>query len=248
MPWFVLLLLGLVVAIVFLLHYLRLRRVRERFAAVLEERTRVAREMHDTVIQGCSTVSVLLEASDSLQGDRQAATELTGLARRQIQNTIREARQAILDLRQTSSKEENLADGLRQMTEAASRDFGQSVNLEVNGNPPSLARSHVYQLLMVTREALHNALIHAHARRVEVQLKHDVGAVTILVKDDGRGLPPELASGAEVGHFGLKGMRERMIHLGGSLAIESRPSSGTVVTMHVTVPRRKDAKNGWGNE
>ena len=67
-PWFVLLILGLVVAIVFLLHYLRLRRVRERFAAVLEERNRVAREMHDTVIQGCSTVSVLLEASDSMQG------------------------------------------------------------------------------------------------------------------------------------------------------------------------------------
>ena len=72
-PWFVLLVLGLVVAIVLLLHYLRLRRMRERFAAVLEERTRVAREMHDTVIQGCSTVSVLLEASDSLQGDQQAA-------------------------------------------------------------------------------------------------------------------------------------------------------------------------------
>lgn len=247
-PWFVLLLLGLVVAIFFLLHYLRLRRMRERFAAVLEERTRVAREMHDTVIQGCSTVSVLLEASDSLQGDKQAATELTGLARRQIQNTIREARQAILDLRQPSSNEENLADGLRQITEAASRDFGQSVGLEIAGNPPSLARSCVYQLLMVTREALHNALIHAHARRVEVQLRHDVRAVTILVKDDGQGLPPELASGSEVGHFGLKGMRERMIHLGGSLEIESAPSSGTVVTMHVTVPGQKNAKNGQAHE
>ena len=59
-PWFVLLILGLVVAIIFLLHYLRLRRIRERFAAVLEERNRVAREMHDTVIQGCSTVSVFV--------------------------------------------------------------------------------------------------------------------------------------------------------------------------------------------
>ena len=245
-PWFVLLVLGLVVAIVFLLHYLRLRRMRERFAAVLEERTRVAREMHDTVIQGCSTVSVLLEASDSLQGDKQAATELTGLARRQIQNTIREARQAILDLRQPSSDEENLADGLRQITEAASRDFAQSVGLEIAGNPPSLARSCVYQLLMVTREALHNALIHAHARRVEVQLKHDVGTVTILVKDDGRGLPAELASGAEVGHFGLQGMRERMIRLGGSLEIESAPSSGTVVTMRVTdsVAEEREERTG----
>ena len=247
-PWFVLLLFGLVVAIVFLLHYLRLRRVRERFAAVLEERTRVAREMHDTVIQGCSTVSVLLEASDSLQGDKQAANELTGLARRQIQNTIREARQAILDLRQPSTEEENLVDGLRKITEDASREFAQSVGLEVTGDPPSLARSCVHQLLMVTREALHNALIHAHARRVEVQLKHEGKTVTILVKDDGRGLPPELATGSEVGHFGLQGMRERMIRLGGSLEIESRPSNGTVVIIRVTDSGRRHARNGQSDE
>jgi len=241
-PWFILLLLVLTVAIVMLLHYLRLRRMRERFAAVLEERNRVAREMHDTVIQGCSTVSVLLEASDSLQGDQQAATELTALARRQIQNTVREARQAILDLRQPSTDEENLVDGLRQITETASREFAQSVGLEITGNLPSLSRSCIYQLLMVTREALHNALIHAHARRVEVQLKHDGRTVTIFVKDDGRGLPPELASGSEAGHFGLQGMRERMIRLGGSLEIESRPSSGTVVTVRVTDPARKGAR------
>ena len=243
-PWFLLLLLGLVAAIVFLLHYLRLRRMRERFAAVLEERNRVAREMHDTVIQGCSTVSVLLEASDSLQGDEPAAAELASLARRQIQNTIREARQAILNLRQPSDDEENLVDGLRQITETASREFAQSVGLEITGDSPSMARSCVHQLLMVTREALHNALTHANARHVEVQLKHDGRTVTIFVKDDGSGMPPEQASSSEVGHFGLQGMRERMIHLGGSLEIESRPSSGTVVTVRVTDPGRKDARDG----
>ncbi len=231
-PWFVLLVLGQVAAIVLLLHYLRLRRVRERFAAVLEERTRVAREMHDTVIQGCSTVSVLLEASDSLQVDQQAANELTGLARRQIQNTICEARQAILNLRDSNTNDENLVDGLRRITETASREFAQSVGLEITGNLPSLARSCVYQLLMVTREALHNALIHAHARRVEVQLKHDGSTVSIFVKDDGSGMPTELASG----HFGLQGMRERMHRLGGSLEFESRPSGGTVVTVRVAGP------------
>ena len=243
-PWFVLLILGLVVAIIFLLHYLRLRRIRERFAAVLEERNRVAREMHDTVIQGCSTVSVLLEASDSMQDDEQAAAELTGLARQQIQNTIREARQAILNLRQPSAEEENLVDGLRQITETASREFAQSVGLEITGESLPLERSCVHQLLMVTREALHNALVHAHARHVGVQLKHEGKTVTIFVKDDGRGLPPEPVSGSEAGHFGLQGMRERMIHLGGSLEIESRPSSGTVVTVRMTDRGQKDLKTG----
>ena len=128
------------VAIVFLLDYLRLRRLRGRFAAVLEERTRVAREMHDTVIQGCSTVSVLLEASDSLQGDKQAAAEMTGLARQQIQKTIREARQALLDLRQPNNDEEDLVDGLRQITETASREFMQSVGLEIDGGYTVLIR------------------------------------------------------------------------------------------------------------
>jgi len=243
-PWFVLLLLASVVAIVLLLHYLRLRRVRERFAAVLEERNRVAREMHDTVIQGCSTVSVLLEASDSMQDDQQAAAELTGLARQQIQNTIREARQAILNLREPSAGEENLVDGLRQITETASREFAQNVGLEIIGESLSLERSCVHQLLMVTREALHNALVHAHARHVEVQLKHEGKTVTIFVKDDGRGLPPEPVSGSEVGHFGLQGMRERMVHLGGSLKIESGPSTGTVVTVRVTDRGQKDLKTG----
>jgi ligand-binding sensor domain-containing protein/signal transduction histidine kinase len=245
-PWFILLLLVLVVAIVFLLHYLRLRRMRERFAAVLEERTRVAREMHDTVIQGCSTVSVLLEASDSMQEDEQVAAELSGLARQQIQKTIREARQAILDLRHTD--EENLVDGLRQITEAASREFAQSVGLEIIGESPSLSVSCVRQLLMVTREALHNALVHANARHVEVQLKHDGRAITIFVKDDGRGLPQKQTSSSETGHFGLQGMRERMIHLGGSLDIESRPTSGTVVTVRVTDPARKESRNGRSYE
>jgi len=241
--WFLLLMLGLVVAIIFLLHYLRLQRVRERFAAVLEERNRVAREMHDTVIQGCSTVSVLLEASDSMQDDEQAAAELTGLARQQIQNTIREARQAILNLREPST-EENLVEGLRLITETASREFAQNVGLEITGESLSLERSCVHQLLMVTREALHNALVHAHARHVEVQLKHEGKTVTIFVKDDGRGLPPEPVSGSEVGHFGLQGMRERMVHLGGSLKIESGPSTGTVVTVRVTDRGQKDLKTG----
>ena len=243
-PWFVFLVLGLVVAFVFLLHYMRLRRMRERFAAVLEERTRVAREMHDTVIQGCSTVSVLLEASDSVRDDQQAANEFNGLARQQIQNTIREARQAILNLRDSNTNEENLVDGLRRITETASREFTQSVGLEITGNPPTLARTSIYQLLMVTREALHNALIHAHARRVEVQLKHDGSTVSIFVKDDGSGMPTELASG----HFGLQGMRERMDRLGGSLEFESRPSGGTVVTVRVADPGRNDDKNGLSYE
>jgi len=243
-PWFVLLLFALAVAVICLLHYLRLRRVRERFKAVLEERNRVAREMHDTVIQGCSTVSVLLEASDSMQGDEEAAAELGALARRQIQNTIREARQAILGLREPSADGENLVDGLRQMTETASREFAQPVGLEITGESPDLERSCVHQLLMVAREALHNALVHAHAKRVDVQMKHEGKTVTIFVKDDGRGLSSEPTSGAEAGHFGLQGMRERMIQLGGSLEIDSRPSSGTIVTVRMTDRGQRDLKTG----
>ena len=77
-----------------------------------------------------------------------------------------------------------------------------------------------------------------------MQLKQDDRTVTILVKDDGRGLAPDLAADSEVRHFGLQGMRERMTQLGGSLEIESRPSSGTVVTVRVTDPGRKNAKEG----
>ena len=243
-PWFVFLLAALVIGVVLLLHYLRLRRVRERFSAVLEERNRVAREMHDTVIQGCSTVSVLLEASDSMQADERASSELNDLARRQIQNTIREARQAILNLRQSSADDENLVDGLREITQTASREFAQNVGLEIDGELPALSRSSVYQLLMVTREALHNALIHAHASRVEVQLKNDGKTLTIFVKDNGRGLPRQEEFISGPGHFGLRGMRERMTHLGGSLEIESQPSSGTTVIVRVAEPAHDSARNG----
>jgi ligand-binding sensor domain-containing protein/signal transduction histidine kinase len=241
--WFVgcsLLLLG---AAVWGGHKFRIRQVHSRFQAVLNERNRLAREMHDTLIQGCAGVSALLEAHSSLDDSEPAAKEdLLSCVRTQLRTTINEAREAVWDLRHADGSATAIGPILGKMTQQVSHEFGVPVEYRVSGKPFDLDQSTAHELLMVVREALHNAMRHGQPSRVHVDIGFEKKEFRVQVKDDGRGFDTATASAQPSGHYGLVGIQERAKRIGGILVLSSWPGLGT--ELRLSVPRRAAAESG----
>jgi len=215
----------------------RIRQVRMRFEAVLNERNRLAREMHDTLIQGCAGVSALLEAHRSLADtDRSDGDGLLSCAREQLRTSINEAREAVWDLRHADGSATTIGPILESMTQQVSHEFGVTVEYRIAGRPFDLDQSTAHELLMVVREALHNAIRHGQPTRVRVSIDFGKNAFRVQVEDDGRGFDPALVSVSSNGHYGLVGMRERAKRMGGTLVLKSQSGKGTDLTLHI--PRK----------
>jgi signal transduction histidine kinase/ligand-binding sensor domain-containing protein len=218
----------------------RMRQVHSRFQAVLNERTRLAREMHDTLIQGCAGVSALLEAHSSLDDSEPAAKDdLLSCVRTQLRTTINEAREAVWDLRHADGSATAIGPILGNMTQQVSHEFGVPVECRVSGKPFDLDQSTAHELLMVVREALHNAIRHGQPTRVHVDVGFEKKQFRVQVRDDGRGFDTAIASSQPNGHYGLVGIQERTKRIGGELILNSWPGSGTELTL--SVPRRTPA-------
>jgi signal transduction histidine kinase len=208
----------------------RMHQIRLRFRAVLDERGRLAREMHDTVIQGCTSISALLEAIASSQAGNQFPQEhLLGYARIQAQTTINEARHAVWNLRHEDEPALDLAASLDAISLQTRKEFSVPVTCTVEGDqffvPGSIAR----ELLMVVREAVYNAVLHGHPREIAISVRYEPKELILIVTDSGIGFNTNEAP-AE-GHFGITGMRERMERLGGTLDLSSIPGTGTRVEL-----------------
>lgn len=223
-------------------YRLRLRQVHAQFRAVLEERNRVAREMHDTVIQGCASVSALLEAVVAVERDASGSgRELLDCARRQVRATVDEARRAVWNLRrERSGAAENplappeIASLLDQMAHQASSASHLPVRCEISGRPVPLDPAVEHDLLMVAREAVYNAVKHAQPGAVRIRVHFEDGRIQMRVIDDGCGFDPQaLPAGGE--HFGLVGMRERIERLGGRFEIRSAPGAGAELLVDAPV-------------
>ncbi len=220
------------------MYRLHLARIRERFDAVLVERTRLAREMHDTVIQGCTSISALLEAIASRRaaparaGQRQAsepADELLDHARMQIRTTVNEAREAVWNLRHKVEPERRLPDILEAAAAQARRESSVPIRLLCDGDTVLLGSEQAHELSMIVREALSNAVLHGRPREIEVRAQAESATMRLRIADDGTGFVPQ----EQPQHFGITGMRERAARLGGRLEVRSTPGRGTVVDMLV---------------
>ncbi|HEY8459576.1 MAG TPA: ATP-binding protein, partial [Blastocatellia bacterium] len=215
-------------------YRLHVRNLRQRFAAVLEERNRLAREMHDTLIQGCVGVSALLEAASSAREvSPSISDELLDRARNEVRTTVDEARLAVWNLRQNSG--EGLAPAISQLTRRLSLETGIPISFVSSGAPLDLGAESERSLLMIIREALQNALRHAAPDHVSVTLSSDRHGFQLKVEDDGRGFDLSILNSSNGQHYGLIGMRERAEKLGGRLSLTSAPGKGTRV--HLSVPR-----------
>jgi len=205
---------------------------RSRELSTIEERKRLARELHDSVTQTLFSILLTAEAAASLVAsdpDR-ARAELDQL-QALTQAAMDEMRSLIFELRPAELETDGLAGALRKHVDVLRRLHPQRIELELNGDtrlPPELERG----LLRIAQEALANALRHAGASRVDVELRANGSRIEVSVADDGCGFEPEEAA-ARSRRLGLTSMRERAEALGGRLSIDSEPGRGTTVTLEV---------------
>ena len=227
--WFAVTCLLLLTLLAWAIYQYRVRLMQVRFKAVLEERGRIAREMHDTVIQGCTSISALLEAVSSLQQTNGSLqNNLIEHARTQARSTIQEARQAVWNLRHKDDFVPDIDRSITAIAENTSREFGLPVHCKANGRAFDIPGPPARELLMVVREAMYNAAIHGCPHSIEVAVAFTPASIAVAVSDDGVGFVPELLE-RESHHYGISGMRERIERLGGQLEIARRPQQGTVV-------------------
>ena len=239
-PWFVVALVALVALIVFIVYRLKVHQLELRFRAVSAERGRVAREIHDTVLQGCIAVYSLLEAYlsgqevDACNGDEHSYAALLHHARDQVVETISEARSAIWNIRQNEGVE-SLNDVLRDLAKRLPSRSEVAIIFEESGAPIRLMPQAQHEIMMASREAILNALAHAHPARIILRLVNSSdNELDLVVSDDGRGFQPELQPEDEPRHFGLAGLQERLTALGGSCTIQSSVGLGTSVQMRLS--------------
>ena len=232
--WFTAACIALLALMVYAFYRYRVRHVRERFEAVLEERSRLAREMHDTVIQGCTGVSALLEALSMESAKDRTDTSLMDFARQQLRATINEAREAIWNMRQPENAG-SLGKKLESMTQQVSSEFHVPVAWSMIGTPFTVTEPVAHDLLMVAREAVYNSMLHGHPQHVDVGLAYSGRGLTLDLNDDGCGFDPIAIDSENGHHFGLRGMRERIERSGGRFRLISAPGKG--VQIEVRLPR-----------
>jgi ligand-binding sensor domain-containing protein/signal transduction histidine kinase len=229
------------------IYKVRIHQVKLRFRAVLDERGRLAREMHDTVIQGCTSISALLEAIASLQTESHILEEdLLRYARAQVRTTIDEARHAVWNLRHEDESEMDLAGSLCAISLQTQKEFSVPVTCNVVGDPLIVPGSVARELLMVVREAVYNAVLHGRPSEITIEVRNEARDLILLVKDDGVGFDVGHAP-ADI-HFGITGMRERMERLGGTLNLTSSPGRGVQVRLSLLrslLSEKTAAGRGW---
>lgn len=232
--WFLSLCCLFLAASIWTIYRMRLRHIKKGFAAVLAERSRLAREMHDTVIQGCTGISALLEGIASLKpGSSPMAEDLLTQARAQIVTTINEARNAVWNLRRDQESPVDLHDALNGIAIQASRAFSIPVMCDCPEIKERVPASIAHELLMVVREAVANAGTHSRSDEIHIASSLQERELLLTVEDNGCGFVPSEKNGSSSGHFGLMGMRERMQRIGGSFQIDSVLEKGTRVELRV---------------
>jgi len=219
------------------LYRYHLRRVSKqlnvRFEERLAERTRIARELHDTLLQGFISASMQLHvAADRVSDD----SSLKPALRRVLDlmgHVIEEGRNAVRGLRSSSGEAHELEEAFSGIQGELADGETTAYRVIVEGKPRQLnpaVRDDVYR---IGREGLVNAFRHSGATAVEIEIEYTPGELRMFVRDDGRGIDPQVVRSGTAGHWGITGMKERAERIGGSLTIRSRPSAGTEIELRV---------------
>ncbi|MEU0831338.1 sensor histidine kinase [Streptomyces sp. NPDC005969] len=212
--------------------------VAERSAGTLAERERLAREIHDTLAQGLSSIQLLLRAAERTLPADAPATAHVRRAREAAQDNLAEARRFVRALTPPDLENGSLAGALERLC-ARTTGPDLAVQFAVSGTPVELPTPYEVALLRTAQSALANTVQHAGARRAEITLSFMDTSVSLDVVDDGRGFSPgapTLTGARATGGFGLPAMRSRARSLGGALSVESAPGQGTALALTLPLP------------
>jgi signal transduction histidine kinase len=218
----------------------QLRESREqRLEDRIEERARIARDLHDTLLQSFQGALFRFQAAREHLPTRPAEAQKTlESAIDQAVQAITEGRETVQGLRASTVERNDLAQAITALGQELAAEAGShtSVGLQVDvGGIPrtlhSIVRDEIYR---IASEALRNAFRHAEAKQIEVELHYEGRQLRLRIRDDGQGIDPNfLTTEGRAGHFGLRGMRERAKLIGGNLTVRTAPASGTEIELSV---------------
>lgn len=235
--WFTLLCLLPAIALVRLLYVMRLRqvagRVRHQMEARIAERERIARELHDTLLQSFHGVTIFFQSlvehfppGSALRNSIEEGLDYADTALAEGRDRVRELRSA--------TDRQDFAEALLQSATAIVEGDKPHLRVTVRGTPCPLVDAVQEELLRIAQEAVRNALQHAGAKTIEIVISYGAWRLALVVRDDGMGLPESiLEHGKPVGHYGILGMRERAERIGARFALARRPGGGTEVILSV---------------
>jgi signal transduction histidine kinase len=229
--WFYALCIGIIGLAAWGVWWLRLSAIRHEFAVVIGERARVSREIHDTLLQSLGALTVQLEIVarhlDPSQSKAQAALQRL---RKNLVYCVRDARRSVWELRSLRLEQRNLVEAVEEMAQETMVALPVSIRIEVAGRVRQCAPDVEQHLLRIAQEAISNAVQHGGAGEVVVELDYRGKALSLTIRDNGRGFVPDEATANSGEHWGLVNMRERVTRMGGELSVKSVVGQGTIVT------------------
>jgi signal transduction histidine kinase len=206
-------------------------KVRARLEERLAERERIARDLHDTLLQGVEGLVLRFQAVANRIARREPVGELLDSALKRADRVLEEGRDQVLNLREGAGSVSELGRALAAAGEQLARLYSAEFRASIEGAPRDLHPIAREELLFIGREALANAFRHAAAGTIEAEVSYGDAALTMRVRDDGRGIDAEVLRIGRPGHWGLAGMRERARNIRAALEVWSRPGAGTEIEL-----------------
>lgn len=243
--WFVAAMITLGIMLAVVIYRLRVaqisRQMSARFDERLAERTRVARELHDTLLQTVQGSKMVADHALKNTADHTRMVRAMEQLSTWLTQATEEGRAALQSLRASTTERNDLAEAFRRVIDECGRASGAAISLSVKGDSKEMhpvVRDEIYR---IGYEAIRNACAHSGGDRLEVTLEyaHDL---TLRVSDNGGGIDAEIVEQGKDGHFGLRGMRERAERIGSKFTLVSSPTSGTLITL--LVPGRVAFRTG----
>jgi hypothetical protein len=215
----------------------RLRRatalIHQRFGAQMEERERIARELHDTLLQGFQGLVLRFQAVMKMLPAEEPAHQIMARVLDRADEILLEGRQSVRDIREEGSMGTDLSDSLLRCGQELAQDYNTLFSLTMVGEARPISPVVFDESYRIVREALINAFQHSHAVKIEVEITYQDTGLCLRIRDDGSGIDEAVLSKGRSGHWGLSGMRERAKKIGSELDIWSNPGAGTEIELKI---------------